>query len=168
MERRSPSRSLRDRPELHLGLLWSPVGLPVVASNTGGNAVLEAACATLCPWHNVVHRDLLTSRSATAILAGPPVPVEQVLPAEGDRRVRDLSVIRQCDDLRNADCSSDQLDVGIAIFRSEFGPIVPGVLSVIVWVNHAGRAHPYLHQCLGDGLDIHRLPQIVQYQSRSV
>lgn len=92
----------------------------------------------------MIHRDISATTINTAVLAGPPVSGEQVLPVECKCLSRKSLVVRQCDDLWNSDGFSDQFQGRITLFWSQTGPIVPGVLGIVMWVHHASVPNPYL------------------------
>ena len=77
------------------------VGLALVARHASQHVVFPGRGATLRPRHDVVVRQFVAARLATAILAGPMVPLENIAAAEAHGRARQSIVARKRDHFRH-------------------------------------------------------------------
>jgi hypothetical protein len=77
----------------HTRFFWCPVRLEFVTFLAAGHKICPCVLASSGPWHNMIQGQLRGMKDYSAVLAGIPVPQENVLPAQNLDSDRNMSVL---------------------------------------------------------------------------
>jgi len=173
VDERPPLRTFRLPDELHLRLVWKAVALARIARDARADDVLPRRLPAAVAGQHVVEIQVFPVEQNAAILAGVPVPLEHIVPGELDLFFGQPLEEHEHDDPRDPDVHGYRLHhlgmVGILpgkippavkIMRQE---PVPGIGR-----NRLGVALIEESESAAGTAGIHRLPEAVQHQHRSI
>jgi len=172
MQERPPLRSLRFANQRHLRFLRKTVAFARVTRNARANYVFPSRCPTAIPWHYVIEIQIITIKSAAAVLAGVLVPLENVVAGKLHFLFRQPIKKEQHDHARHPDLPRNRLDEFVIgrvrrkiapafeIVRQEIIRVVRGDDMRVSGIDERERT--------SRRADVHRLPETIQHQNLTI
>lgn len=167
-----PFRPLGFANQAHADLLGQMIGFARVTLNTGANDIFPRGGASAIPWNHMVQIQSGPVKYLAAILAGIPIPLENVMARELDLFLGHVIEREQHDHTRNPDTEGNgKYTFRVWLFLGKIPPLIEVVclkVSVRSTEDNLCVALEQQHQSPSSGADINRLPEAVEHQYRSM
>lgn len=169
---RPPFGTLRFADELHPDLMRQAVAFFGVTGNAGADNVFPSRLSAPVAWVNVIQIEIRALKNQPAVLAGVPVPLEDIMPGELNFLFREALEKQQHNDSGDADVHRYGFDhFGLGIGLRKIAPaheIMSQKIVSLIGRNHLGVALIKERESPPDRTRVHRLPEAIEHKNRLI
>jgi hypothetical protein len=168
LDKRTPFRAFWFADQVHPGFLRSLIRLLRIATDARANNVFPRGRSATISWDDVIQIQVFTFKDMSAVLAGIPISLKNVVPRKFDLLFWKPVKHHQQDHPRHTDFEGHSRDgLRVRLLFREISPLIKAERlesAVGITKDDLGMAFEDQRQRAAGGANIHRLPEPVEHE----